>query len=333
MGCIHARAYEAHPDFVVAGIVNRGEARRHALARELGGVPAFADFKEALRSTSPDAVCIATYPDTHVSYALLALKHGAHVFVEKPMAQTAEDAAVVVEAAKRAGRALMIGYVLRVDPGWQRFVTQAQNLGKPLVLRFSLNQQSAGEALRTHLALLASASSLVDSGVHYVDVMCQMTQARPVRVQALGTRLRPETPADQFDYGQLQVVFEDGSVGWFEAGWGPSFSREAEFVRDVVGPLGSVTMNDRPHRGGPQLIRHRSELGDDGEFLYDDENTPLDAALDFPDLCARQQEIFLQAVRGTLDLSAHQRAAVDCLRVVEAADRSMRTGAVVSLHH
>ena len=47
-----------------------------------------------------------------------------------------------------------------------------------------------------------------------------------------------------YNYGQLQVVFEDGSVGWYEAGWGPMMSEVAYFVKDVVGPRGCVSIVD-----------------------------------------------------------------------------------------
>jgi prepilin-type processing-associated H-X9-DG protein len=45
-----------------------------------------------------------------------------------------------------------------------------------------------------------------------------------------------------YNYGQLQVAFADGSVGWYEAGWGPMMSETAFFVKDVVGPKGCVTI-------------------------------------------------------------------------------------------
>ena len=45
-----------------------------------------------------------------------------------------------------------------------------------------------------------------------------------------------------YNYGQLQVVFDDGSVGWYEAGWGPMISETAFFVKDVIGPKGCVSI-------------------------------------------------------------------------------------------
>ena len=45
-----------------------------------------------------------------------------------------------------------------------------------------------------------------------------------------------------YNYGHLQVLFDDGSVGWYEAGWGPMMSETAFFVKDVISPKGCVSI-------------------------------------------------------------------------------------------
>ena len=52
-----------------------------------------------------------------------------------------------------------------------------------------------------------------------------------------------------YNYGQLQVTFDDGSVGWYEAGWGPMMSETAFFVKDVIGPKGCVSIVKDPKEG------------------------------------------------------------------------------------
>src|SRR6202000_2393228 len=83
---------------------------------------------------------------------------------------------------------------------------------------------------------------IVDCGVHYVDVMAQVTGAKPVKVHAIGARLTEEIPPGMYNYGQLQVTFDDGSIGWYEAGWGPMMSEVAFFVKDIIGPKGAVSI-------------------------------------------------------------------------------------------
>ena len=126
MGSSHARAYRRIGGFDIVGVVSRGPDSRRRLAAELGGVADFGDYAEALRVTRPDAVSISTYPDTHAPYAIAALEAGAHVFVEKPIGTTVAEGLAVAAAARRAGRALVVGYILRHHPSWQRFVEIAR---------------------------------------------------------------------------------------------------------------------------------------------------------------------------------------------------------------
>ena len=206
MGASHARAYHKMPEFQIVGLVSRGPESRSKLSQELGGLPEFSDYYEALKTTTPDVVSINTYPETHAAYARAALEAGAHVFCEKPLAETVEEAQSLSMLAKAQNRKLVIGYILRVHPAWMKFIEIAQTLGKPLVMRMNLNQQSRGYMWDVHRNLMQSMSPIVDCGVHYVDVMCQMTKAqagprrrhrRPAhrRAQARDVQLRP-APGD-----------------------------------------------------------------------------------------------------------------------------------------
>lgn len=344
MGTSHARAYHRlRDDFELVGLVARGAASRERLAVEVGRPPTFADFESAYAATQPDVVSINTYPDTHAAIARTALIGGSHVFVEKPLATTVEAAEELVALASRQRRKVVVGYILRVHPAWQRFIEVARTLGKPLVMRMNLNQQSRGKDWQTHKALMASMSPIVDCGVHYVDVMCQMTRSAPVRVSAIGARLSEELQPGMYNYGQLQVTFADGSVGWYEAGWGPMMSEVAHFVKDVVGPRGAVSIVDRrgerevdsadvgAHTKTSSLRVHWQERDAQDRFVRADEWLDTTDEPDHDGLCLREQEVLLRAIRDDVDLTEHLRDAVASLRVVLAADRSAREGRTIDL--
>ncbi|MES2923366.1 MAG: Gfo/Idh/MocA family oxidoreductase [Verrucomicrobiota bacterium] len=344
MGRSHALAYHRIPGFEICGIVTRSKESRAELNAELGGnYPEFADFHEALRVTHADAVSISTYPDTHAEFAEAAFDAGCHVFIEKPIAETVAVAESIVAKARLTGRKLVVGYILRHHPSWIKFIEVARTLGKPLVMRMNLNQQSSGANWQTHKALMSSISPIIDCGVHYVDVMCQMTRSKPIRVSGIGARLSDDLPAGKINYGQLQVTFEDGSVGWYEAGWGPMMSEVAFFVKDVVGPKGCVSIvaeqaaaagqsaNVDAHTQTQALRLHHSALTAEGRFAKSDELLRLDDEPDHDDLCHREQEYFLSAIRDDLDLTEHLRDALASMRIVEAADESFRTGRTIDL--
>src|SRR5690606_24209237 len=271
---------------------------------ELAGARLFRDFDQAMAALRPDIVSINTLPDSHAAYAIAAMEGGAHVFVEKPLAETVEDAERVIETANRTGRKLLVGYILRHHPSWRRFAELARGLGKPLVMRMNLNQQSRGPSWLSAKAKLAKVSPIVDCAVHYVDYLCAMTGARPARVHAIGARLTDEIAPSMYNYGQLQLVFDDGSIGWYEVGWGPMMSETAHFIKDVIGPKGSVSMasaehvrsdDTRGHTMTNRLIVHPSRLGADGLFAERDE---IIDTLDEPDhemLCELEQRALVDA--------------------------------------
>ena len=343
MGAPHATSYHHSPDFEIVGLVSLGESKFRLNKKLNADYPLFEDFYEALEKTQPEAVCISTYPDTHAAYAIASMEAGAHVFVEKPLADTLEEAEKVVKVAEKTKRKLVVGYILRHHPSWQQFVQEGRKLGTPLVFRMNLNQQSNGVMWNVHKNLMQSVSPIVDCGVHYVDVMCQMTDANPLQVSAIGARLTDEIPGNIHNYGQLQITFDDGSVGWYEAGWGPMVSETAFFVKDVFGPKGSVSIvadnasssgksdDVDSHTKTEKIKVHSSEIDENNNFIYPDRWLDMEDEPNHQELCDREQAYFLQAIREDLDLSKFMQDALNSLKIVLAADESMRTRKIVSL--
>lgn len=343
MGASHALAYHEMDGFEIVGLVSRGDSK-NKLNEKLGAdYPLYNEFEEALSATQPDAVCISTYPDTHEEYAVKSLEAGAHVFIEKPLADTVAGAQRVIDAAIKANKKLVVGYILRHHPSWMKFIEVAKTMGSPLVMRMNLNQQSHGYMWDVHRNLMKSLSPIVDCGVHYIDVMCQMTEAKPVSVSAIGARLTDDIAADNYNYGQLQIRFDNGSVGWYEAGWGPMVSETAFFVKDVIGPKGCVSIVAKEaskagnsdsidaHSKAESLKVHYADIDAKNEFTRADEWIDLADEPDHQELCNREQRFFLKAIQEDLDLSKSMQDALNSLQIAVACDESVKTGQTVQL--
>ncbi len=329
MGRSHALAYHHYPEFEVVGLVNRSAVD---LPVQLQGYPVTADYAEALERLKPDLVCVATYSDSHADYAVAAMEAGAHVFVEKPLATTVADAQRVADCAARTGRKVVVGYILRHHPSWQRLIAEARDMGGPYVFRLNLNQQSSGPTWEVHKALMATTSPIVDCGVHYVDVMCQITDAAPVEVRGMGLRLSDEIAADMYNYGHFQVLFADGSVGWYEAGWGPMMSDTAFFVKDVVSPKGAVSIRMPDSARSDDIDTHtKTSLLRVHRVGRDREDISMADEPGHQELCNLEQAFVARAIAGDIDLTRHLRDAVRSLAVCLAADESVRSGVPVKL--
>ena len=337
MGMSHALAYHNNPGFEIVGLVNRSKVElpggldRHAI---------LPTFPEALRELTPELCSINTYSDSHADFAVMAMEAGAHVFVEKPLATTVADAERVVACAKANGRKLVVGYILRHHPSWTKLIALARDLGGPYVFRMNLNQQSVGRTWDTHKALMQTTPPIVDCGVHYVDVMCQITDAKPVSVRGMGLRLSNEIAPDMYNYGHLQVMFDDGSIGWYEAGWGPMISETAFFVKDVMSPNGCVSIVMDPnaksddidtHTKTSTIRLHKAKAGPDGKFAEPDQMLQMAGEPGHQDLCDLEQAYVLKAIREDIDLDRHMNDAVQSLRICLAADESVRTGKMIDL--
>ena len=337
MGKSHALAYHRHPGFRISGLVNRSQPD---LPSPLSEMSVERDFYAALATVDCDAVSINTYSDSHAEYAIRALESGKHVFLEKPMATTVEAAEKVVDAARANRCKLVVGYILRHHPSWQTLIAEARKLGGPFVFRLNLNQQSSGANWQTHRQLMQSTSPIVDCGVHYVDVMCQITDAMPTHVSGMGLRLSEEIPEKMYNYGHFQVRFADGSVGWYEAGWGPMMSESAFFVKDIVSPNGSVSIvmdeNARSddidtHTRTSRIRIHRSALDQRGEFKQADTLLDMQDEPDHQALCDSEQAYFYDAIVNDVNLDRHWRDAVQSLRICLAADSSVHSGNIIEL--
>ncbi len=343
MGGSHARGYAKIPGFRIAGfVVAKNTERAQKLAAELKlDVPVYTDYYKAMAAVKPDVVSINTYADTHAPYSIHAMRQGCHVFMEKPIAKTVAEAEEVARVVKETKRKMVIGYILRVHPAWTKFIELSGTLGKPLIMRMNLNQQSFGREWALHKTFIANMPPLVDCGVHYVDVMCQMTRAKPKLVQGIAARVSDEIAADKHNYGALQVVFDDGSVGWYEVGWGPMMSRTAFFVKDVIGPKGCVSIDKdlagvdpsdvSKHVTVNSIIVHSSEADATGYAAKKDRVIHIEDEPDHDELCKREQEVLYRAITQDVDLTDHVADAVNSLKICFAAVESYQTGRAIRL--
>jgi predicted dehydrogenase len=340
MGGSHAKGYNELPGYQIVGfVVAKNVERAKKFASELNlAVPVYTDYYKAMEELKPEVVSINTYADTHTDYSIYAMRQGCHVFMEKPIAKDVAEAEEVQRVFKETNRKLVIGYICRVHPAWMKFIDLSKNLGKPLIMRMNLNQQSFGAEWNLHKTFIGNMPPLVDCGVHYVDVMCQMTRAKPILVQGIAARVSDEVEKD--NYGMLQVKFEDDSVGWYEVGWGPMMSKSAYCVKDVIGPKGSISMDKDPsidpsdvskHSEVEGILIHSSDADATGYAAKKDDYIKLEDTPDHDELCKREQEYLYRAITEDIDLTDFVADAVNSLKVCFAAVESYETGKVIHL--
>ncbi len=178
-----------------------------------------------------DAVLVATPPSATPHLAIQALEMGRDVFCEKPIAETPEAGAKLVEAVRRTKRKLQVGFFLRHHPAVRRM--REWDVGRPFVARLGLFSEAwvSPEHERSLVeAYLRTSSPMVVTGAHIADLLLWFAASPPLRVSGAGAATR-DVPGPNHEAGL--VTFADGSLGLLEVGW----LHEAE-KRDLPYPVG-----------------------------------------------------------------------------------------------
>ncbi len=315
IGRRHARLLARRGDLIVEWC--ESDQGAVAVAHAELGLPAHvhASF-EAMLTTAPEIVVIATPHACHEAQTIAALQAGAHVFCEKPMAATLEGAARMLRAAQATSRALTFGFQLHFNPGLRR-------------LRELVQKGDLGEPLHVHCRV-GSYITLVNSRSRYQGQMegallMDYTHQPDLLYWFLG-----EAPSGVFASG--------GQGGQLEFSSNPNFfNLNCDYRRPL---LATIHLN---YLQMPE--RHEYEIvGDQGWAMYDlntgrvrvgrrssATETVEDYPVDRDPVYVEEHAAFLDAVAGRRAPESPPADAIVSMRIIAAALASWRLGTRVEL--
>jgi predicted dehydrogenase len=223
-GRLHAETLAALPGVRLAAICDPDAVRRaevlESVRRTGEGRPAAAastqvpaasapepraydSFEACVRDADLDAVLVATKDEQHTAHAVAALERGWHVFVEKPLALSLQDARAVHQAAARARKVAMVGTILRFSVPHRQLADAVHlgRIGRLLHLR-SVRYVTTGWLARTpvHTALRLS--------IHDIDLVLWLAGRRVVRAAAAGHTL----PGEDRPRSLVGLLWMDGGA-------------------------------------------------------------------------------------------------------------------------
>jgi len=197
------------------------------------------DYREVLARPDIDAVIIAVPTPFHRTVTELAAAHGKHVFCEKPIARTLEDANAMIAACDQAGVRLMIGHVVRFFPEFVKIreVLEANRLGRIGLVRASrVNAHPPGEG-NWFRDLATSGGLIIDLMIHDFDTL-RWYFGDIERIYAHGLSYTPHQPTS--DYCLAVLRFQNGVIAHIEGSWAHASWRTA---MEIVGEHGIVRHN------------------------------------------------------------------------------------------
>lgn len=171
----HLPCLASHPQAEVAMLCGRDPTRTRALATEFGIAEITLEAAELCARTDIDAVTICTPNHMHARHAMIALAHGKHVFCEKPLALTVDEAAAMVDEASRRNVVHQVAFTFRHLFGVEELQRRVQDgeIGDPLVLRLHhqyFDGVRGGPDIRWQHTDAAGGGVLRDTGSHLFDL-------------------------------------------------------------------------------------------------------------------------------------------------------------------
>ena len=210
MGRNHVRVWDEAVEGV--DLVAVADPNPSAVARATAGRRArgFDDVERMLAEEHLDLVSIVAPTSLHLPVALAALRAGANVLVEKPIAATREEALEMMAAADDAGRMLTVGHIERFNPAIRELRRRlvAGELGRIFQIKAT--------RLGPFPARIRDVGVVVDLGPHDLDIMRYLIGSEPVRIHA-ETERRIHTEHEDLFNGTMK--FANGVVGVLDINW------------------------------------------------------------------------------------------------------------------
>jgi predicted dehydrogenase len=217
MGSMHAAIFARELRAELVAVVDKNLDLARSVAARFPGAKAYAGHDELIVAERLDLVSICTPDHLHLEPALAIAEKGINLFIEKPIASRLEEGEAIVEAARRAGVKLGIGYLLRFDPRYSaaRELIRAGKIGDPIHM-YARRNSARTEGPKRYGGTLPLALHVT---VHDVDLVLWMLEGQePVTVYAQQTD-KLLGPIGTQDTIAALVRFSGGTLVNFESAW------------------------------------------------------------------------------------------------------------------
>jgi len=316
-GARHARIYAEHPGAELVAVCDIDEERMRTVAAATGA-RGLADFRELLALPELEAVSICLPDRQHEEAAIAAATAGKSILLEKPLAHTAAAAHRIVTALEANGARLMVGHILRFDPRYVQVYNASapERIGKPIHLRAKRN------GTRSTAKRLGEATSILFyMGVHDIDAMQWIARSKICRVYA---QKREVLENGNEDVLYAVVNFKNGAIGTLDYSWAwpDGLMNGYRAALEIVGTRAAAYL----------------DCSDQGFFIIDDAGTSGGDTHLWPEINGRivgdladEIDHFIKASLSNTPYAQHYQEAFDAISVLDALDRSAKTGLPVAV--
>jgi UDP-N-acetylglucosamine 3-dehydrogenase len=207
MGINHARVYSQLKDVDLVGIADIDKEKVEEAAKQYGA-KAFNNYKDLL-DQELDGVSIVVPTTLHKEVALEAIERGINILVEKPIADSVENAEIMIKAAREKGVKLMVGHIERFNPA---IIALKNEINKE---RFGKIVSISSTRVGPFEQRIRDVGIILDLGVHDIDIMSYLYSENVREVFATAGSV-----VHQFeDYASILLKFQNGNAGVIKTNW------------------------------------------------------------------------------------------------------------------
>ena len=214
----------------LAAAVDVDDAKLSAVLEQYPAIKGYNNIEEAVMA-GYDGYVVATPAETHLPLAMAVISKGLNVLVEKPMTLTANEAQMLIDAAKKSGSRLMVGHVLLFHPAIRKIkeLIDSGRIGKLYYLY----------STRLNLGNVRTKESVFSSfAPHDISVLNYLIGSKPVDIQAKGVKFLQD---EVYDTTMTMLEYSDNIHAHIYVSWLHPF-KEQRLV--VVGSTGMISFDD-----------------------------------------------------------------------------------------
>ncbi|KGA96481.1 NADH-dependent dehydrogenase [Alkalihalobacillus alcalophilus ATCC 27647 = CGMCC 1.3604] len=327
----HIPAYQKISDLVtIEAVCDLNMQAAEEVAKQFGIKKVYTDYHELFQEV--DAVTICTPNKFHAEITIAALEAGVHVLCEKPMAINAAECESMIEASKRAGKMLSIGFHYRFtkDALAAKRVILENEIGQPIVARVHAmrRRKVPGWGVFTNKDLQGG-GSLIDWGCHFLDLsLWLLGNPKPVQVIGQSYNGLSKMPNQVNEWGAFNhetfnvddhvtayIKFDNGATMLFETSWSANIKEDSEGV-SISGETGGIDLFPFELN----QAKHGMLLNSQANWIPGDDDPGLTQVTNFVESCL-----------GLSELIVKPEEAMQVSKIIDAIYHSSETSEMVNL--
>jgi len=194
LGKIHIRLLKEIKEFDLIGFYDTNPVNSKKITSEFG-ISSFSSAKELIDSS--DAIDVVTPTKYHFEYAKMAIEKGKHLFVEKPITATIDEAQELVKLSKEKEVKVQVGHVERFNPA---FIAIQKDCNNPMFIE--AHRLAEFNPRGTDVPVVH------DLMIHDIDIVLSIVKSEIKSIYASGVSIISDTP----DIANARIEFENGCV-------------------------------------------------------------------------------------------------------------------------